>query len=341
MRRSLALLLLIGAAVAGGPGRLPGEEQRALIEAVGGAQVWGALPGWRQRMIAHRWRHYRAAPPEHRAEIERQGLRGYLIKPADEFGLHRLPQVLRKDLEGVPPEVRDLAGKLVLVRLRQLRLDRHLALVPFQDRRPLFRRLFPEPFDLTLARKARVQLDRQVVASLGRRARERVRELEQTAGRELSREERRKLVRALAAGLEQRVIERVRKELLRFRSRQPGKVRKILEREGFFLLDRIQLFATPRQRELIRYALSPEECPLLDPDLMGPRPEEQNERKRWERDFRTLARVDLLSEAGFPPEMVLHLASSSSPEDFYRAVKHLRGHRSARGNPQSRAAAGR
>jgi hypothetical protein len=341
MRRILVLLLLAGSVAAGGPGRLTPEERQALITAVGGNRVWGELPGWRQRMITHRWLRYRTAAPEQRAEIERHGLRAYLIKPADEFGLQRLPPDLREDLERVPRGVRDLAGKLVLVRLRQLRLDRHLALVPFEARRGLFRRLFPEPFDPSQAHRARGQLDRKVVASLVRRAGERIRDVERTQGRELSEEERRDVVRALAAELEQQVVDRVRKELLRFRSRHPGKVRQMLEREGFFLLDRIRLFATPRQRELIRYALSPEDCPLVDPEFLGPRPEDRAERKRWERDFRILARVDLLSEAGFPPEMVLHLASSSSPEDFHRAVKRLRGHRSGPGDPQSRAAAGR
>jgi hypothetical protein len=134
-----------------------------------------------------------------------------------------------------------------------------------------------------------------------------------------------RLVRKAIAEEERQVVERVRKEIFRFHRADPKRVRQLLERQGFWLLERGS-FATPRQGELIRYAFRPHECPLLDLGWLGPRPEDPAEERLWERDYRVFARLELLSEAGFPREMVLFLAGTGSPEAFLAAVKRLRQH---------------
>ena len=55
-----------------------------------------------------------------------------------------------------------------------------------------------------------------------------------------------------------------------------------------------------------------------DPLAVGPT--DAAARRLWNRDFRVLARIDLLS-GDFPPEMVLHVAAAGSPADFFRAIK--------------------
>ncbi len=128
------------------------------------------------------------------------------------------------------------------------------------------------------------------------------------------------MVHAMSSREEQKTLNHVRKEIRRFRSAGGKEIRKVLEKEGYHLLERHPLMRSPRQRELIRYAFRPERCPLVDLRFMGARPSETAERRVWDRDFRVLARVELLS-GDFPPEMVLHVAAASSPADFFRAVK--------------------
>ncbi|MHC4338869.1 MAG: hypothetical protein ACYSX0_01465 [Planctomycetota bacterium] len=335
MRPLLVLLLIAAYAAAEAPA--PGQVEK--VKEVVGPEAWALLPEWRQKMILQRYRRFLKAPPEAREEIRRGGLREHLIKPSHRFDLQELPDPLREELRRLPPEARPLAGKLVLMRLRHLRLDRNLALLPFEQRRPMFRRLFPEPFDPAQARKGHREFQRLLAKAMASRARKQLKKEEKKLGRHLSREERNRLVRALTRGEEERTVKAISKELARLRSVKPKKMRNALERSGFHLLERIQLYATPRQRELIRYASQPEKCPLLDFSWMGPRPEPgprpedparrrhwdaaRADLQRWKKDFQTLAWIELFTEAGFPPRIVLHLSASSSPEELFRAIQAL------------------
>jgi len=326
---ALALIVLAAAAWSQDAPIAPPE----LIEVVGGADAWGGLAPWRQRMIAERYQRYQRAPERKQAKIREVGLRDWLLMARERPGFRELPDELRRELKALPEDVRRLAGKTCFMRLRHLRRDRNLAMVPFPRRRELFRRLYPEPFDHEAARRAHRELNRYVSRAMAARMRKRW-EAESQKVTEAQRQTRlRELVREYTQKEEEAIVRKVRKELLRFRSHKPDGIRRKLKRDGLFILDQIELFATPRQSELIRYALRPEQCPLLDPGLMGERPEDPAARKEWQRDFRTLARIDLLTEAGFPPQMVLHLAASNSPEDLLRGLRALRGHRQRNGNP--------
>lgn len=318
MRTVIALALLMGA-VAAQEGRAP--KAPVVLRQLFGAE-WGGLAPWQQREIARRYRHFLKLPEPRRGEIVRSGLKAFLIKPSQPFDAQRLPQPLRQALKRVPDDVRPLATKLVILRLRQSRLDRNLAAIPFEQRRPLFDRLFPRRFNRAVAAEARRDLGRQVSAAMVRRLLPLVQAREAELGRALTREEKVGLIHELTQREERKLIAGIREGLLDFRSASPARIRRTLEREGYPLLERIRLRATPRQRELIRYAFRPERCPLLKLDFMGPRPEDPAARRLWERDFRSLARIELLA-GDFPPEVVLHLAASHSPADFFRAVKAL------------------
>jgi hypothetical protein len=131
------------------------------------------------------------------------------------------------------------------------------------------------------------------------------------------------MVRRAVAAEEERVLDKVRGELDRLAGADPERAKRFVERFLAAGLENLR-FVTPRQRELIRYAIRPEECPLVDPEFLGAPPDDPAARRLFENDFRVLARLDLLSEAGFGREMVLHLAGAGSPEDFLRAVQSLR-----------------
>jgi hypothetical protein len=314
---ALAVLALTASAV-----DAPGD----LVKLFGGAEGWGELQEWRQKDILHRYRRFLKLPAEKQAAIRKRGLKEFLAKPRKRF---ELPAELASEIDKLPDEARPLARKLVTLRLRQVRLDRHLSLVPKKQRRHLFRRLFPEPFVRETAREAHKELESQVSRAMVRRILPRLKKAEAEAGRDLTKKEKAELVRKVTRGEEQRVFEQVRREILRFSSkaRDPRSLQRELERLGYPQLERLHLVATPRQRELVRWAVRPESCPLVDSErLAGPRPEDPKKRRMWLQDVRVLGRVDLLTEAGFPPDMVLHLAGAHSPPDFLRGLKAFRDH---------------
>ncbi len=318
MRGVLALLLLAVAAAAGDPLT---QEQKADVVRIVGKRAWGALPPWHQSKILQQYAAFLRLPEAEQAEIRRRDLRRYLLPQfRRDDKRHHLPQALRAEVNGLAPEVQPLAAKLAYMRLRQLRLDRSLRRLPIEQRWPLFRRLFPEPFDPRKAKPAHQELRRGVARSIAAEVRARI----QAEGLDPEQHKRR-LVRKAIAEEERQVVERIRKEIFRFQQADPKRARQLLERQGLGLLERGS-FATPRQSELIRYALRPHDCPLLDLSWLGPRPEDPAEARRWERDYRVFARLELLSEAGFPRELVLYLAGTGSPEDFLTAVQRLRQH---------------
>ncbi len=329
--RPLPVILLLWLAAAA-PAQEPGARADGALAPpaeILGQERWAELPPWRQEMIAERWRRFAELSPERQREIREGGLAEYLVKPEHDFGTGRLPPRLRDFVARQPAEVRSLAGKLVVMRLRQHRLDRNLALLPREQRRDHFRRLFPEPFESEQARSASGELDAEIAKVMAARVRTRLREEERKRGAPYEGEARitraSEMIREVTREEEESINERILTELSRLGKRDGRAAREFLEREGFYAFERIELVATPRQRELVRYAMRPEDCPFLDFPCLGERPQEPRQRRRWEEDFRVLARLDLLTEAGFPTEVVLHLAASGSQEDLFRAVKALRG----------------
>jgi len=321
MRTLGALLLLAALAAAQGPqhrhrGGLD-EAQRAEVVRVIGAEAWGALPKWRQDVLCDRYARYLRAPDRKREAIERMGLREFLLQSREEPDRERLPPALEETVQRLPEGLRPYATRMAFMRLRQLRLDRGLAYVPAERRWDLFRRLFPEPFDQETASEAFRELYRWQVKGVAAR----IRRAMANEGAASDRASQARFVREATQEEEARVVERVRHEVEGVAGLEPRRARRFLGLLG--LLEDLP-DATPRQRELIRYALRPEECPLLDLSYLGPRPPPGPERLLWERDFTALARLELLSEAGFNRETVLHLAGTDAPEDFLRALKALR-----------------
>lgn len=311
MRFLLALLLLAPLAAA--------QAEREVAPLFG--KDWGKMPAWQQQDILERYDRFLRMPEEKRRAIRERGLKEFLMAGKR----LRLPQPLNDEIRKLPRGVQQLAGKLAVLRLRHIRFDRHLSLVPFAERRRLFRNLFPEPFRRGVAHRARRDLNKYVSRAMIAHIKPLVARKQQELSRPLNDEEKKQLVRRVIADAERKVVEQVRKELLIFRSRDADRIRKTLEKRGYPLLERSRVMATPRQRELIRYALRPEQCPLIDPErLAGPRPVDPAGRKLWERDFRVLARIDLLTEARFPADMVLHLAASNSAGELLRGLQAFR-----------------
>ncbi|HEX5137894.1 MAG TPA: hypothetical protein VFY93_13035 [Planctomycetota bacterium] len=309
---AIALLLLAAGAVAGEGARLDDGQRAALVSLVG-ETAWSGMPPWRQRLVLDRYARFLDAPAGKREAVERAGLRAWLLQTPED---PHVPPPLAGAIERLPPQMRPLAEQFAAVRLRQLRLDRGLLHLPFEERRAMFHRLFPEPFVQETAREAYEELRRREARHFAHMIKEELSE------RDVPREERREMARRVLAAEEERLMERVRGELDRLAGANPERARRFVER--FLAAEQENLrFVTPRQRELVRYAIRPEECPLIDPLFLGPPPEDPAERRVFENDFRVLARLDLLAEAGFPREMVLHLAGAISPEDFLRAVQSL------------------
>jgi hypothetical protein len=308
LARAVLVLCVVASVAAGEKTRLT-EEQRAAVVRLVGEETWGSMPPWRQRMILDRYALFLEQGDRKREAIERIGLREFLlVQSRDE---EKLPRPLADEARKLPPPLQPLAEKFAAVRLRQLHLDRSLARLPFEERRPMFLRLFPEPFEQDAAHAAYEDLRKREAWIVARAL------LEEMKRRGMTKEEKRALVRAAVRAEEEQIVERVRGELARLQGASPERARTFLDRFLASGLENLR-FVTPRQRELIRYAIRPEECPLLDAGFLGPPPEDPEERRLWESDFRVLARLDLLSEAGFGREMVLHLASAGSPEDFLR-----------------------
>ncbi|MHC4410768.1 MAG: hypothetical protein ACYS0F_17400, partial [Planctomycetota bacterium] len=230
----------------------------------------------------------------------------------------KLPVALQEEVDRLDPRVRPMAHKLAYVRLRQLRLDRNLSMIAFAERRRWFERLFPEPFDPRAARAARLEFEKEVGRAVAKRLRPQVEKLA-TLPESDRRPAMEKLVRKYTEKREKQVIEATARSVRRLRAkdRLPPDLELVLERR--------EIFATPRQRELIRWGLRPHVCPLLDFRWMGERPSEKRERRRWDQDVAAIGRLELLSEAGFPREVVLHLSAAASDQDFVRALRHLVG----------------
>jgi hypothetical protein len=334
--RRLALLAILFAAAARAADDAPDAgEARAVSREVGESE-WRTLPHWRQRMLLRRYQEFLALPVERREAVLRgEGLRGFLLAEAPPAPPEDPPEDLREALARFPEEVRPLAARLVQLRRRQLQLDQALFRLPAGERRATFERLFPEPFDPAAARAAHEALRARLKETLAWELLRDVRDEEARRGRELSEEERREVAAALyrrAAEAEERAVaERIRRELLRAGGREPRRAREALERAGFLLLEGPRIFLTPRERELVRYAAEPFDCPFVDLGFLGPAPEDPEARRAWEADYRALARAEILSCMRLPREMLLHLVDSGSPEDLLRALRGLRGERSRKG----------
>ncbi|MDH3590824.1 MAG: hypothetical protein OER88_03040 [Planctomycetota bacterium] len=311
MKLAVAVLVLAFAASAGGndiPDPLGKEFKK---------NEWSSLPPWRQAMILERYREFESMPEKKRAAaLKDKSLREYLLLPGRRFDRGRfLPEALREEVARFDEKARKGATRFALMRLRHHRRDRGLKVLPIQERWDLFRRLYPEPFSKREAHRAHRELKHAVVRDMAERVRKaKEKDKLDDAGA-------RAYLKSLIQAEENRVVEQVRRELRRFLRRDPEQARAELEQDLFS--DRLP-FLTPRQSELVRYAYQPRGCPLLDLSYLGPRPKDRRQRWRWERDFHILARLELLSEAGFPREVVLHLADMGSQHDFLRAVKALR-----------------
>lgn len=325
MARVLFALLLAGAlAAAEGRSRLTDEQRAELVSVVGGAEAWGGLRPDRQRMLEMRYARYLAAPEAKRKHIQERGLKEYLLKPTRRFDQDGLPPALRAELGQLPPGVRGLATKLAVMRLRQLRLDRGLRFLPQEARWAMFERLFPEPFDPQAAQVARKELEKALARKIAEKVRGKLAAAAQKNPNFDPDAHAREYVRAEIQRHEDRLAQQIRREIFKGGRKDAASLRRSLERSGYPVLERLR-FVTPRQRELIRYAFRPHECPLLDLSFLGPKPDDRAAQKEWFRDYHLLGRLELLGAAGFPRELVLHLAGTGSPEDFWRAVRNLRG----------------
>ncbi|MFQ5845794.1 MAG: hypothetical protein ACE5JG_12495, partial [Planctomycetota bacterium] len=300
------------------------EEARELA-ALLTPEVWKDLPEWRQREMLARLRRYRSLPAEKRDRM-RPRLKELLLRPGRMPDVGRLPPALLRSIRQLPRPRRKHAVKYAVVRWRQLQLDRALRRFPdVGRRREWFDRLFPEPFDPKRAREAHDRLRKEQSLLVAAEIRP---ELEQLDRREpglqpAQREKRRKeLARRLLA-------ERTRVEAERAARRIEPEIRRwFAGREGRRppILGRSLLKASPRERELIRYALRPRDCPWLDPKrLVGPPPRDREDRRRWQRDFEILARLDLLSRCRFRVDQALHLAASADEVQLLAELGRIRG----------------
>ncbi|MGQ0613200.1 MAG: hypothetical protein ACT4PV_05625 [Planctomycetaceae bacterium] len=339
----LLILLLAAAPLCAGEDEPATPEETATVARLIGEGEWGQLPLWRQRMVLERYRRYRAMAPEKRDALKEGQLREMLLRAPRERADELVPRELREALAALPPEARPLAGRLVLMRWRQIQLDFALRRLPdLEERRATFLRLFPEPFDAAAAREAHEALRARTRGIVAWHVLALVQEAERKAGREFTEEERRaaaaEVVEKSAHEEERAAVDLIRAQLLQVRGGETRRIQADLERELYYLVEGPSVFLTPRERELVRYAFRPEDCPFLDPGiaaLMGPAPTDPAERRAWERDSRGLARLDLLDRMSLPREMLLHLASCETPEDFFRALQAIRGVRPPRPRPGS------
>ena len=305
--------------------RRPKPEEIERVRELVGDEAWGLMAEWRRRDVTHRYLRFLDASPRQRAAIREAGLKSYLTSNNSRRG-PKIPPELQKLIEELSPEQRRAAKKIVYVRMRQRRLDRNLNLLPHADRLAWFERLFPEPFDPSTARAARLEFEKQVAGSVANSLRPKIAKL-----KDLEDGERRTrivaIVRSDTEKREKRLLAAVAKDLKRLKS-QGGRD---LDAEFELILGRGDVFATPRQRELLRWAIRPGKCPLLDFGWMGKRPKQREAKRLWDRDVSTLGRMDLLTKADFPSDVVLHLSATGSEADFLRAARHLLG--GTRGGP--------
>ena len=281
-------------------------------------ETWAQLLPWRQEMVLRKYRHFKAQPEHKQRRIK--DLRRWLLEPGRTPRRDKLPKELRVMADQLPSGERAKARKFAMMRWRQLELDHALRQLPeLAERRAYFHRLFPEPFDHREARSASRELRKKLIKRYALQFKEQSEERKRKVGELLKERIRKDRERFL------RQIEREMKGMLRHGPRGNRRMGR-----GFVDLERIQMNATPRERELLRYALRPHECPLLDMRFMGRPPKDRHARRLWEMDYRILARLELLSEMNLPREMLLHLAQTGSPEDLLRAFGAVRGgHRRA------------
>ena len=322
MRIVAMLLLLCALAAAQGKRRAPTEEEVAKVTEIVGKEAWDLMAEWRRRDVVRRYRRFLAAPEKAQAAIREAGLKKYLTANRPSRG-PKLPKELKEAIDAFDSSLQRDATKAAIVRVRQLRLDRNLSLIPFAKRRRWFERLFPEPFDPAAARDARRAFEKEVVQAIAAQLRT---SLAAGAPETDQRRDRVSLVRRHLEASEAKVIEQVVAELRRWKDTAPAKPPAVE-----LLLDRGTIFATPRQRELLRWAVDPNRCPLLDLSFLGERPDRGRARFEWDRDRMALGRMELLGRAGFPPDVLLHLSATGSQADFLRAARSLLGN--AAGSP--------
>jgi hypothetical protein len=299
-------------------------EEVAAVSAALGEENWKELVPYRQRMAIHRFRKFRSLPIEKQTAIREGegGLTKWLLAPKRR-STGRVPPELKRLVDELPKELRRDGSKLVRLRWRQIELDEALRALPMEERRAYFERLFPEPFDRDSAHQANSELRKRLIKRFVELARPKL-EAEAEAAGGWTDEERKARARAMYRARGKAATDRLSREL--FPKASP-KRRAERIRHSLALVEGTRVFASPREGELIRYAMRPEDCPFLDLSFMGPKPEDERASRRWRADFRLLGRLEILGHMNLPPAMLLHLAESGSPEDFLRAMQAVRGKR--------------
>ncbi|MEE8104556.1 MAG: hypothetical protein V3T86_03375 [Planctomycetota bacterium] len=303
----------------------PSENEVAAVVAELGEENWNELLQYRQRMVLHRIRKFRLLSDEKQATIRagEGGLAKWLLAPKRHSGGHQLPHELKRLVGELPEEARADATKLVRFRKRQIELDEALRTLPAEERRTHFDGLFPEPFDRDMARAAKLKLRKRLAERLVELALPRM-DAEAAAAGGWTEGQRKARMRAIYRERAEAATRRLSHEL-----GTGGSPERRVEhiRRSLALVEGTRVFASPRERELIRYAMRPEDCPFLDLSFLGPKPDGDRAARRWKADFRLLGRLEILGHMNLPPAMLLHLAECGSPEDFLRAMQAVRGKR--------------
>ncbi|MCZ6574390.1 MAG: hypothetical protein O7C98_14630 [Planctomycetota bacterium] len=346
MPRCTGLALLIACFALAAPvragekrGQMPvkPEEVQAIQEAIG-AKAWEAMSDSQKRVTVMRYRQWQRLPAE-----KREG------KSPKRFLLRRdrphLPRPLVERLEGMDRRQRMVAERFLMMRWRHMEIDDALRRIPFDARWQWFDRLFPEPFDPRAAREAnhnlRKFMARQVAMGLRPHVDAAIAEVEQKRGAVLEGADRKKLQDRIARELmkkekhaeETRRVRRLVEELDRWFGADAPRRGSLLPH----VLARNKLRASPRERELIRYALMPGDCPLLDPErIAGPLPEDPEALPQWQRDFEVLARLELLSQCRMASEGALGLASSTDAAELLAGLRGAAHGRRARAQGRKR-----
>ena len=289
----------------------PDVDTEAVARIIGG-KAWAQLLPWRQKMVLCKYGRFKEQPEHKQRQIK--DLRRWLLEPSRKPRRDKLPKELRMMIDQLPSDMRLKARKFVMMRWRQLELDHALRQLPeLAERRSYFDRLFPEPYDHREARAASRELRKNLIKRYALQFKEQSEERKQKVG---------ELLKERILMDRERFLRQIEREMRgRLRHGSSGK----RMGRGFIDMERIRMNATPRERELLRYALRPRECPLLDMRFMGRPPRDRPARRLWEMDYRILARLELFSEMNLPREMLLHLAQTGSPEDLLRAFRAVRG----------------
>jgi len=335
MRCGLGLFLLLAMTGPAVWADKPTEKEIAAVVAALGEENWNELVPYRQRMVVHRFGKFTSLPAEKQTAIRagEGGLAKWLLAPKRRSHGHALPRELQRLVAELPKEVRADATKLARFRRRQIELDGALRALPQGERRAYFDQLFPEPFDRDVARAAKLKLRKRLAQRLVELARPKMDAEEKAAGG-WTKDERKARMRAI---YRERAEAATRRLSLDLGSDRSQKRRAEHIRRSLALIEGTRVFASPRERELIRYAMRPEDCPFLDLSFMGPKPDDERAARRFEVDFRLLGRLEILGHMNLPPAMLLHIAESGSPEDFLHAMQAVRGKRAEpRGRHQGR-----